>query len=240
MARDSEASKKLQDVLDDLVNKRSKETDLSRNQIAGEIGITPSALSAYCSAEKEAGIDSLRKIADYFEVSTDFLLGRTKCPSSNIDEQGIYKMIELTPEAIKRIKIFNSSKGVKEINLLNYLIERGSLSHLCYEAYVSAINIWTDKKRLEIMESSDESVKSVFPGNYQIKQMKEEIGFREWKLLKEAERVIQDALENGIYPTLNSKYGGRNLNDPMEQIAIHDEFMKDFGTGGNTNADTQE
>lgn len=240
MAKDNDTSKKLQDVLDDLVARHSKETGLSRNQIAKEIGIAPSALSAYCSAEKEAGIDSLRKIADYFKVPTDYLLGRTKCPSPDIDEQRIFEMIELSPESIQRLNGFMRSGSGRGINLINYLIERGGLIRLCHTVYVSAHNIWSSEKRLETMGISDERVEAGSPDEYQIKSLKEDIEFQRWTLSKEAEKVIQDVIENGIYPILGSKYGNRRFDNPVEAWAALGDFTKDAIKEVAANAETQE
>ena len=40
------------------------------------IGLNKSALAKYERGERLPGADALRKIADYYEVSTDYILGR--------------------------------------------------------------------------------------------------------------------------------------------------------------------
>jgi len=42
------------------------------------MGLHPDALGRYERGEDEAGHDALRKIANYYHVSTDYLLGLTK------------------------------------------------------------------------------------------------------------------------------------------------------------------
>ena len=50
---------------------------LSQVKLAMELNIAQNTLSRYETGEREAGYDMLIKIADYFNVSIDYLLGRT-------------------------------------------------------------------------------------------------------------------------------------------------------------------
>ncbi|MDW7661843.1 MAG: helix-turn-helix transcriptional regulator [Bacillota bacterium] len=54
------------------------EKGISRIEFAEAIGITYSAASKYESNARMPGIKTLIKMADYFDVSADFLLGREK------------------------------------------------------------------------------------------------------------------------------------------------------------------
>lgn len=67
--------RKFQERLDDLVEEKRNSSKVSNAQMAQEIGIRKSSLSKYMNSEAEAGIHSLVKIAKYFNVSTDYLLG---------------------------------------------------------------------------------------------------------------------------------------------------------------------
>lgn len=49
---------------------------LSARKIANEIEIDPSAFTNYCTGRTLPIAENLIKIADYFGVSTDYLLGR--------------------------------------------------------------------------------------------------------------------------------------------------------------------
>ena len=53
-------------------------TDCVESQLADAIGISKSSLMNYCSGRTVPGLDALLKIADYFGVSMDYLLGRTE------------------------------------------------------------------------------------------------------------------------------------------------------------------
>ena len=54
-----------------------KERGLSQKQVAQDLGISQALLSHYEKGIRECGLDFLVKTADYYEVSTDYLLGRT-------------------------------------------------------------------------------------------------------------------------------------------------------------------
>lgn len=54
-----------------------KERGLSQKQVASDMGISQALLSHYEKGIRECGLDFLIKISDYYEVSCDYLLGRT-------------------------------------------------------------------------------------------------------------------------------------------------------------------
>ncbi len=66
-----------------------KERGLSQKQVASDLGISQALLSHYEKGIRECGLDFLVKTAEYFEVSCDYLLGRTvqrKLASVTADE----------------------------------------------------------------------------------------------------------------------------------------------------------
>ncbi len=54
-----------------------KERKLSQKQVAAELGVSQALLSHYEKGIRECGLEFLIKVADYYSVSTDYLLGRT-------------------------------------------------------------------------------------------------------------------------------------------------------------------
>ena len=57
--------------------------NLSQIQLAMDLNINQNTLSRYESGERQANYQTLIAIADYFQVSLDFLLERTDNPSIN-------------------------------------------------------------------------------------------------------------------------------------------------------------
>ena len=60
-----------------------KKKGISQLRLAIELNTTQNTISRYETGEREPGIDELIKIADYFHVSVDYLIGRTENPSMN-------------------------------------------------------------------------------------------------------------------------------------------------------------
>lgn len=57
---------------------------LTQVKLAFEIGITQTALSRYETDEREIDCETLKVIADYFNVSIDYLLRETDNPKRNL------------------------------------------------------------------------------------------------------------------------------------------------------------
>jgi len=53
-----------------------EENGMSQYKFAEEIGVVQSTVGNWESGTREPNLDTLCKLADYFEVSTDYLLGR--------------------------------------------------------------------------------------------------------------------------------------------------------------------
>ncbi len=60
-----------------------KNKGISQLRLATELNTTQNTISRYETGEREPGIDELIKIADFFNVSVDYLIGRTENPKIN-------------------------------------------------------------------------------------------------------------------------------------------------------------
>lgn len=56
---------------------------ISQLKLALDLNMNQNSISRYENHEREAGYDTLIAIADYFNVSVDYLLGRTDNPDIN-------------------------------------------------------------------------------------------------------------------------------------------------------------
>lgn len=54
-----------------------KELGLTQNEFAKKINMTQQRISAYEKGKREPDLQTLQQFADFFNVSTDYLLGRT-------------------------------------------------------------------------------------------------------------------------------------------------------------------
>lgn len=70
---------------------------LTQNEMAEKLGISRSTIGMYETGAREPDFETLEKIADYFNVDTDFLLGRTEQTTMLPETIGSYsKTRELT------------------------------------------------------------------------------------------------------------------------------------------------
>lgn len=65
------------------LRKIRKEKGISQLKLALDLNTNQNTISRYETGEREPGINELIKIADYFDVSVDYLLGRTDNPKVN-------------------------------------------------------------------------------------------------------------------------------------------------------------
>ncbi|MBR2018950.1 MAG: helix-turn-helix transcriptional regulator [Clostridia bacterium] len=59
------------------LKKLRKERNISQLKLAIDLSMNQNTISRYENLEREADYETLVKIADYFQVSLDYLLGRT-------------------------------------------------------------------------------------------------------------------------------------------------------------------
>ena len=64
-----------------------KNKGISQLKLAMDLNTNQNTISRYETGEREPGIVELIKIADYFNVSIDYLVGRTDCPDYNSTEK---------------------------------------------------------------------------------------------------------------------------------------------------------
>lgn len=69
-----------------MISKRLKtlreDKDLSQKDLASFLGVSPSTIGMYESDKRTPDSEMLKRIADYFNVSLDYLLGRTNIPNA--------------------------------------------------------------------------------------------------------------------------------------------------------------
>ncbi len=82
--------------------KLRRQRGISQKKAAEELGISPALLSHYENGIRECGLDFLLRIAEYYSVSCDYLLGK-----SELKNPGIY---EIEPEALAIDRILKTAR----------------------------------------------------------------------------------------------------------------------------------
>lgn len=71
----TQTTKKFADRLSQLIEDKKREEGMNHKEIAAALEVGDGTLSEWCSDNKTASIDAIPKIAEYFNVSSDWLLG---------------------------------------------------------------------------------------------------------------------------------------------------------------------
>lgn len=130
------------------------EHGLSQKKVADDLNISQGLLSHYENGKRECNLDLLVKIANYYDVSCDYLLGRTTMPRPNrrkIKPKKIHKNITETLNEQKD-KISNALKiyysVIKEYNSPELIESSENILSICvYSMFRSVFlaNLKNDK-----------------------------------------------------------------------------------------------
>ncbi|MFI8680440.1 helix-turn-helix domain-containing protein [Bacillus thuringiensis] len=93
-------------MIGEKIKELRKNSKITQERLGNAIGVSKMAISYFEKGKKSPGRESLEKIADYFGVTTDYLLGRSEDPELNeeedtvVSEEGknIMSLIESLPE----------------------------------------------------------------------------------------------------------------------------------------------
>ncbi len=114
-----------------IISMLRKEQGLSQKKVADDLDISQALLSHYEKGIRECGLDFLVKIASYYDVSCDYLLGRTP------DRSGATITIEEIPEYTDK----TDNDNVKEnmLAVLNKRLIMNTIS-IIFDTLISASN----------------------------------------------------------------------------------------------------
>ncbi|RIJ65500.1 helix-turn-helix domain-containing protein [Rummeliibacillus sp. POC4] len=84
--------------------------NISQKDFAQKINVSNVVLSRYESDERKPDYDTLEKIADYFEVSVDYLLGRSSTQNKSTNENEEFQVFANDPSLQKWYKELPKSK----------------------------------------------------------------------------------------------------------------------------------
>ena len=101
----------------DRLTKLRENTGKKRQEVADELKISRASLEYYEKGKRKPDIEVLAKIAEYYKVSTDYLLGLSIAPTTNKDIQFICDYTGLEKESIDNISTDNIQSKI--INILS-------------------------------------------------------------------------------------------------------------------------
>ena len=167
MAIGSDYTKAFADRLSDLLNEKRQDGKTLKD-IAMESGIPTGSLSKYQNDAAEAGVNSLVKLAKYFDVSTDYLLGITEIKSGNADDMAIEKRIGFNSHTLHNLDYFYEKDKCVFINLLF----AGGFSKIllgCQEAFENYIFASRDERNAFTQPKEREEYENKYSDYYPVK-----------------------------------------------------------------------
>lgn len=124
----------------------AKSKGVQQKDIAEHLGVLPAVVTDWKSGRCKPSVESIYKLADYFGVTTDYLLGRTDERSGN--------MIKMNENAKIKVKGKNNLAVQQGINNGVFTINNGQQVPLSEEAS-ELLNIYSSlkvKKRMELLQ----------------------------------------------------------------------------------------
>lgn len=101
-----------------------KKHNLTQSALAEILGIAKTTLAAYEQGKNEPSMDMIKKIATYFNVSTDYLLNLTGIATPNIKLSYISNYLGLSIKSIESLHTLtqsNSKVASQQLNTVNLL-----------------------------------------------------------------------------------------------------------------------
>lgn len=89
-------------MIEERIKSLREERKITQQELAQYLGVTQKTISNYEKGERSPDPETLKKIADYFDVTVDYLLGRSNHRKlTRRDERDIEKIIEETRQRIE-------------------------------------------------------------------------------------------------------------------------------------------
>ncbi len=106
----------IKEIFAERLTQLREDSGLSRQKVADDLQISRASLEYYEKAKRAPDIEILHKIAEYFNTSSDYLIGRTPDKTIDIELQAVCKYTGLSEKAIHNLTEMKENKF--KVNLL--------------------------------------------------------------------------------------------------------------------------
>lgn len=194
-------TKMMSDRLSDLVY-AAKEDGISQKELSRRIGISSGALSEWCNDKKTMDINNLVRIARYFGVTTDWLVGLTNDRDPKPTATGELGLSENAVQILRNI----SGDATRYARILSTLIEHKRfidllvrIDHAAYIDNEARRLIKQQKSRLNAADPSDpEEVLDALFANQNVRNQAEQANDWEAKITLPAEDAAKFYLQYAV------------------------------------------
>lgn len=102
-----------------------KERGITQQELADGVGISKGGLSYYENSGRTPDISILERFADYFGVTTDYLLGRTNAQTQKAKLQAVCNHTGLSDKAVNLLSDLKETSPA-QLRVINFLLEQAS------------------------------------------------------------------------------------------------------------------
>lgn len=131
---ETNTTKIFSDRLDDLMYERK----ITLRDLESATGISRSALNNYKRDVSECGINNVVKLAKYFGVSADYLLGLSDAETNDKDVQFICDYTRISAEAVESLKYRKLAPYISANNFLTTEAVKSSLYFVCRDEFLKS------------------------------------------------------------------------------------------------------
>lgn len=112
------------------LRKHMEETKTTQRELAQAIGVRPQTVSLYVQGQSFPDVNGLARIARYFGISADYLIGNSQIPNADIIMQDIHKITGLSAGAICKLQdIYGVNRKTAFSDIISLLIENSNAEY---------------------------------------------------------------------------------------------------------------
>lgn len=217
---------------------------LTQQELAEKLGFSRDTITKWENGERQIKATDLAKICEALDCSADYLIGRTKEPTTDKDTQFVIDYTGLTENTVCQLKNLNNVRELNDIegttfskfilNFVNLMFENDKGDSIYYNMMREVIE-WIDaQKHLEIIKLThlDDDLnppeikikKNIFSKEYSLQQdcdyLKKEIKLNYYEILDYFKAFIKLFVENEVNKELgkdNLKKSGEKNDNPKKE-----------------------
>lgn len=169
--------------------------NVTQKELAEHLNVKPNVISEFCKGGRVPNAEQIIKIADFFNISADYLLGRSEIKTIDPDMQAAIKYTGLSEEALKYWNNHNEAEkeetqeSLRETNYeytLNKLLQFGYFYDLLDDLHV--LSWYTDDYRY--VDSKAEALTKL--GTDKFLSIKNTSDLLRYRVLKSIEKISDE------------------------------------------------
>ncbi len=135
------------------INAALARANKKQKELAQELNVPDNTISYFTSGKRTPNTEQLVKIAEYLDVSADYLLGMVSEPASNMEVKVICEITGLSEQVINELAKYKKDLSPPINRMFAHLAMNSLLSQI--EDYIAAVKVANDYDRNVTFEVED-------------------------------------------------------------------------------------